>query len=71
VRTPKNGDRRMKRAESMSTSPAITIPISDQICDAGAPCSDLATIQARNPAAPTGSSPRVTASQTLMKMRCR
>ena len=67
----KNGDCRMNRAENISSTPAMTMPTSDQTWDDGALSSDLARIQPRNTAAPSGSRPRISASQALLNTRRR
>ena len=67
----KNDDRSTSRANSIRMRPTPKMPISDQICDAGAVDSDFTTIQTRNPAAAMGSTPSATASHRLVKTRRR
>ena len=61
----------MKRAKNIRISPATTMPISDQRWVHGAAPSDLAKIQPRKPAAPSGSRPTLTKSKELPTMRRR
>src|SRR5271165_5912072 len=70
-RMRKNGDRSQNRATNMRTIPAPMMPTSDQTCAMGATCNDCTTIQTRNPAAPSGSTPASTRSQALLMIRRR
>jgi hypothetical protein len=65
----KNGERSANHANNIKTTPTSMMPATDHRWDAGAACSDLTTIQARNAAAANGRRPASSASQALLNTR--